>query len=54
MEQSVPASPIWLRVLQFPLTRLVLPGGIALHLMAWADEQISAFKDSPLTGLPLP
>ena len=51
MEQALPASPIWLRVLQFPLTRLVLLGGIAFYMMAWTDEQISAFKDSPLIGV---
>lgn len=50
-EANVAVQPIWLRVLQFPLTRLILLGGFAFYMMAWTDEQIAAFKDSPLTGV---
>jgi len=51
MEQALSASPIWLRVLQFPLTRLVVLGGIVFYMMAWTEKQVLVFKDSPLTGV---
>lgn len=51
MEQALSAPPIWLRVLQFPLTRLIVLGGIVFYMMAWTEEKILAFKDSPLTGV---
>jgi membrane protease YdiL (CAAX protease family) len=51
MEQALSAPPIWLRVLQFPLTRLIVLGGIAFYMMAWTDGRIIAFNDSPLTGI---
>lgn len=28
--------PLWLRVLQFPLTRIVVLGGVLVQFMAWA------------------
>ena len=51
MEQALSAPPIWLRVLQFPLTRLIVLGGIVFYMMAWTEGKIIAFKDSPLTGV---
>ncbi len=49
MERALSAPPIWLRVLQFPLTRLIVLGGIVFYMMAWTEEKIIAFKDSPVT-----
>lgn len=51
MEQAVEARPIWLRTLQFPLTRMIVLGGIVLYMMAWTESRIDAFKDSPLIGV---
>lgn len=51
MDQALPAPPVWLRVLQFPLTRLAVLGGIVFYMMAWTEEQITVFKDSPLIGV---
>lgn len=51
MEKALSAPPIWLRVLQFPVTRLILLGGFVFYMMGWTQEKIIAFKDSPLTGV---
>jgi uncharacterized protein len=51
LEQVLSSPPIWLRVLQFPLTRLILLGGIVFYMMAWTEGKIIAFNDSPLTGV---
>ena len=51
MEQAHPAQPLWLRILQFPLTRVIVLGGLALSMMAWTESRILAFKDSPLIGV---
>lgn len=45
------AEPLWLRVLQFPLSRIVVLGGLVLYLMAWTEGRIEAFKDSPVIGV---
>jgi membrane protease YdiL (CAAX protease family) len=51
MQQTPSAPPVWMRVLQFPLTRLVVLGGIVFYMMARTEGMIIAFKDSPLTGV---
>lgn len=49
--EASPAEPLWLRVLQFPLSRIVVLGGLVLYLMAWTEGRIEAFKDSPVIGV---
>ena len=49
--QALPAKPPWLRILQFPLSRLIVLGGIIFCMMAWLESRIEAFKDSPLIGV---
>ena len=49
--QALPAKPLWLRILQFPLSRLIVLGGIIFCMMAWLESRIEAFKDSPLIGV---
>lgn len=49
--QALPAKPLWLRILQFPLSRLIVLGGIIFCMMAWSESRIEAFKDSPLIGV---
>lgn len=51
MQTAVPAEPLWLRILQFPLTRLIILGGIVFCLMAWSEGRMQAFKDTPLTAV---
>ena len=51
MQTAVPAEPLWLRILQFPLTRLIVLGGIVFYLMAWSEGRMQAFKDTPLTAV---
>lgn len=45
------ASPLWLRVLQFPLTRLILLGGPVFLLMGINDGFMTKFKDAPLLSI---
>ena len=40
-----------MRVLQFPLTRLIVLGGILFYVMGWTEASIQAFKDSPVIGV---
>lgn len=49
--EAPPDEPRWLRVLQFPLSRIVVLGGLVLYLMAWTEGRIEAFKDSPVIGV---
>lgn len=49
-EHAVPA-PLWMRLLQYPLSRVILLGGIMMFMMAWTEGRIDAFKDSPPTGV---
>jgi membrane protease YdiL (CAAX protease family) len=51
IEHAFPATPLWLRILQLPLSRLVFLGGIVFYMMAWSEGRIQAFKDSPLIGV---
>ena len=51
IEHALPATPLWLRILQLPLSRLVFLGGIVFYMMAWSEGRIQAFKDSPLIGV---
>ena len=51
MEHALPARPFWLRILQFPLTRLIVLGGALFYLMAWSEEQIDAVHDQPVLGV---
>ena len=40
-----------LRLLQMPVSRLAVLGGIVLYLMAWSEGRIAAFGADPLIGL---
>jgi membrane protease YdiL (CAAX protease family) len=51
IEHALPATPLWLRILQLPLSRLVFLGGIVFYMMVWSEGRIQAFKDSPLIGV---
>ena len=48
---SDPATALWLRILQFPLTRLLLLGGSLLLMLAMTNGYKSQLSDSPLAAL---
>lgn len=51
IENATPVQPTWLRLLQFPLSRLIVLGGIVFYMMAWSEGRIQEFKDSPLIAV---
>lgn len=51
MEPALPARPLWIRILRFPLTRLIVLGVGVLSLMAWTESRINAAEDDPLLGV---
>lgn len=50
-DSSLTAPPIWLRALQFPLTRLIVLGGCLFYLMAWTEGRLILVKENPLLGV---
>jgi uncharacterized protein len=50
-ESTIPSRPIWLRILQFPLTRLIVLGSGIFFLMGWTEGRILQFKGHPLIGI---
>jgi membrane protease YdiL (CAAX protease family) len=44
---------MWLRILQSPLTRLIVLGAILFYFMAWAESRLQQFHDTPLLGVPI-
>jgi uncharacterized protein len=49
-ESAIPSRPLWLRILQFPLTRLFVLGYGLFYLMGWTEGRIQQFKGIPGTG----
>ncbi len=49
-ETSLAVPPLWLRILQFPLTRIIILGGALFTFMAWAQEQLDRFHAAPLAN----
>ena len=41
---------LWLRILQFPLTRIIILGPLLFAFMAWAQTQLNDLHDSPLVN----
>ena len=41
-------QPLWLRILQCPLTRLIVLGSVLFYFMGWAQARLEQFHDSPL------
>ncbi len=50
-EAANPSRPVWLRILQFPLTRLIVLGGVIFFLMAWTEGRIQQFKGNAVIGI---
>lgn len=49
-DSAIPPRPLWLRILQFPLTRLFVLGYGLFYLMGWTEGRIQQFKESPGIG----
>lgn len=51
--QATPGTPpaLWLRILQFPLTRLILLGGVLFMMMAKSNELMAMFAKTPLQAI---
>jgi membrane protease YdiL (CAAX protease family) len=49
-DASLAVRPLWLQVLQFPLTRIFVLGGALVQFMAWAQSWLEAYQGSPLTS----
>lgn len=52
-ETSVATRPMWFRILQSPLTRLIVLGAAMLYFMAWAQSRLNQFHDTPLLSVPI-
>lgn len=50
-ESAIPSRPVWLRILQFPLIRLVVLGYTIFYLMGWTEGRIQQFKEIPGIGV---
>lgn len=51
MNTSLSAKPVWLRVLQFPITRLVILGFIILYMMALSNGFMVLFKGDSVKSI---
>lgn len=51
IEQHHPSQPMWLRVLQSPLTRLILLGGIIFFMMGTNGGFMLKFKTTPVLAI---
>jgi membrane protease YdiL (CAAX protease family) len=51
LQDSMPVRPLWLRFLQFPLTRIILLGGTIFYLMAVNNGFLEQFKGDPVLAL---
>ena len=50
-DTTVTNTPLWLRALQFPLTRLIFLGGIMLFMMDWTERRMLTFKENPIIAI---
>lgn len=47
-DASLSVQPLWLRILQFPLTRILVLGFVLFYFMAWAQSWLDDFHGSPV------
>jgi len=47
-DASLADQPLWQRIVQFPLTRLIVLGGVLFFFMGWAQSWLEAYHDSPV------
>jgi uncharacterized protein len=48
---SVTKPPLWLRVMQFPATRLIVLGAVLFMMMAKSNELMAMFANTPLKAI---
>ena len=52
MSEATQQGPaLWLRILQYPFTRLIVLGAVVFQLMAWTEGRIEQFKDNAPVGV---
>lgn len=47
-DASLAVQPLWLRILQFPLTRIIVLGSLLFYFMGWAQSWLNEYHDSPV------
>ena len=47
-DASLSVQPLWLRILQFPLTRILVLGFVLFYFMGWAQSWLDDFHGSPV------
>ena len=52
-DTSLAGQPLWLRMLRFPLTRLIVLGGVMFYFMGRAETHLENFFDRPLLNIPI-
>lgn len=50
-DASLAGQPLWLRILQFPLTRIIVLGAVLVCFMAWAQSWLDDYHKSPVLNL---
>ncbi len=48
IDKSLVGQPLWLRAVQFPLTRIIILGSFLFFLMAWAQSWLDEYHDRPV------
>ena len=48
VDQSLVGQPLWLRAVQFPLTRIIILGTFLFYFMAWAQSWLDDYHDRPV------
>jgi membrane protease YdiL (CAAX protease family) len=47
-DTAVVPHPLWLRILQFPLTRILVLGFVLFFFMGWAQSWLNEYHDAPI------
>ena len=48
---SLADQPFWLRLSQFPMTRIIVLGFVLFYFMGWAQSWLDDFHDSPVLNM---
>jgi membrane protease YdiL (CAAX protease family) len=48
IDKSLVGQPLWLRAVQFPLTRIIILGSFLFFFMAWAQSWLDEYHDRPV------
>lgn len=50
-DASLAVQPLWLRILQFPLTRILVLGAVLVYFMAWAQSWLDDYHKLPMPSM---